>query len=78
MATLHPATEGEKDGRSPTLAPRTITGIGLLRGVPRSVRRAARARAVSEGTTLRRVLLLGVQEYAAGTWTPRTGDKVPE
>jgi hypothetical protein len=78
MATTHPVTEGEKDVRSPVLARLATTGIYLLRGVPRSVQRAARARAVSEGTTLRRVLLQGLHEYAAGTWTPRPDAKVPE
>jgi len=53
------------------------TGIYLLRGVPLELQRAARLRAVSEGTTLRLVLLTGLGEYAAGTWTPRAGDKLP-
>ena len=57
--------------RSRALARMAVTGIYLLRGVSRNVQRAARARAVSEGTTLRRILLQGLQEYAAGTWTPR-------
>jgi len=52
------------------------TGIYLLRGVPFELQRAARVRAVSEGTTLRQVLLKGWGEYAAGTWTPQA-DKVP-
>ena len=47
------------------------TGIYLLRGIPRDLQRAARARAVSEGTTLRCVLLQALREYAAGTWTPQ-------
>jgi hypothetical protein len=47
------------------------TGIYLLRGVSRGLQRTARARAVSEGTTLRRVLVQGLHEYAAGTWTPQ-------
>lgn len=47
------------------------TGIYLVRGVPRDLQRAARVRAVREGTTLRRVLLQGLREYAAGTWTPK-------
>jgi hypothetical protein len=47
------------------------TGIYLVRGVPRDLQRAARLRAVREGTTLRRVLLQGLREYAAGTWTPK-------
>lgn len=49
------------------------TGIYLLRGVPLELQRAARVRAVSDGTTLQQVLLKGLGEYAAGTWTP--GDK---
>jgi hypothetical protein len=51
------------------------TGIYLLRGVPLELQRAARVRAVSDGTTLHQVLLKGLGEYAAGTWTPRAGDK---
>jgi hypothetical protein len=51
------------------------TGIYLLRGVPLELQRAARVRAVSDGTTLHQVLLEGLGEYAAGTWTPRAGDK---
>ena len=43
-----------------------ITGIYLVRGIPLDVQRTARARAVREGTTLRRVL-----GYAGGTWTPK-------
>ncbi len=46
------------------------TGIYLLRGVSRDVQRAARSRAARDGTTLRQVLLKGLGEYAAGTWTP--------
>jgi hypothetical protein len=53
------------------------TGIYLLRGVPLELQRAARVRAVSEGTTLRQVLVKGLSEYAAGTWTPRPDDKLP-
>ena len=51
------------------------TGIYLLRGVPLELQRAARVRAVSDGTTLQQVLLKGLGEYAAGTWTPQPGDK---
>jgi hypothetical protein len=43
-------------------------------GLPRDLQRAARVRAVREGTTLRRVLLQGLREYAAGTWTPKSED----
>jgi hypothetical protein len=48
-----------------------ITGIHLVSGIPRDVQQAARRRAVSEGTTLRRVLVRALRDYAAGTWTPR-------
>jgi hypothetical protein len=53
------------------------TGIYLLRGVPLELQRAARVRAVTEGTTLRQVLLKGLGEYAAGTWAPRP-DELPD
>ena len=56
------------------LARLATTGIYLLRGVPIEVQRAARIRAASEGTTLRQVLLRGLGEYGAGTWTPRPVD----
>jgi len=49
----------------------------LLRGVPLDLQRAARVRAVNDGTTLRQVLLKGLGEYAAGTWTPQTDDTPP-
>ena len=78
MAAPLPVPDGDKDVRSPALARLATTGIYLLRGVPRSLQRTARARAVSEGTTLRRVLLQGLQEYAAGTWTPRPDAKVAD
>ena len=51
------------------------TGIYLLRGVRLELPRAARGRAVIDGTTLHQVRLEGLGEYAAGTWTPRAGDK---
>ena len=57
------------------LARMATTGIYLVRGVPRELQRAARVRAVSEGTTLRTVLLNVLAEYAAGNWTPRPGDR---
>jgi hypothetical protein len=60
------------------LARMATTGIYLVRGVPRDLQRAARVRARREGTTLRWVLLQGLREYAAGTWTPHPGDIVPE
>jgi hypothetical protein len=53
------------------LARMATTGIYLVRGVPRELQRAARLRAQGEGTSLRWVLLQGLREYAAGTWTPR-------
>ena len=59
------------------LARLATTGIYLLRGIPRDLQAGARARAVTEGTTLRRVLLQALREYAAGTWTPRP-DAAPE
>jgi len=52
------------------LARMAATGIYLLRGVSRDLQRAARTRAAREGTTLRQVLVNGLGEYAAGTWTP--------
>jgi hypothetical protein len=60
--------------RSRALARMATTGIYLLRGVAPGVQRAARARAVSEGTTLRWVLVQALREYAAGTWAPRVDD----
>jgi hypothetical protein len=57
-------------GRSRVLARMATSGIYLLRGLPRDLQRAARVRALREGTTLRSVLLQGLREYAAGTWTP--------
>jgi hypothetical protein len=54
------------------------TGIYLLRGIPHDLQQAARARAVSEGTTPRWVLLQALREYAAGTWTPQPDDNSPE
>jgi hypothetical protein len=51
-----------------------ITGIYLVRGIPLDIQQAARARAVKEGTTLRRVLGRALREYAGGTWTPKLDD----
>lgn len=51
------------------------TGIYLVRDVPLELQQAARVRAVSDGTTLHQVLLNGLSEYAAGTWTPQPGNK---
>ena len=50
------------------LARMATTGIYLLHGIPRDVRRAARGRAVREETTLRAVLLRALNEYATGAW----------
>ena len=84
MATTRPGPAGDENQpragvdrplRSRPLARMALTGIYLLRGVSRGLQRAARARAVSEGTTLRRVLLQGLHEYAAGTWTPQPNDE---
>ena len=47
-----------------------LTGIYLVRGIPRDLQRAARARAAGERTTLGRVLLQALREYAAETWKP--------
>ena len=55
------------------LARLATTGIYLLRDIPRDLQAGARTRAATEGTTLRRVLLQALREYAAGTWTPRSG-----
>jgi len=55
-----------------------ITGIYLVRGVPRDLQRAARVRAAREGTTLRWVLLQALGDYAAGTWTPQRDHQFPE
>jgi hypothetical protein len=60
------------------LARMATTGIYLLRDVPRELQRAARGRARYQGTTLSRVLLQGLREYAAGTWTPQSDGESPE
>jgi hypothetical protein len=72
--------DGERARPVPThaLARMATTGIYLVHGVTRDLQRAARARAVSEKTTLDRVLLQGLREYAAGAWTPQAGDTSPE
>jgi hypothetical protein len=57
---------------SRVLARIALTGIHVVHGIPRDLQRAARARAVREGTTLSRVLLQALREYAADTWTPRS------
>ena len=53
------------------LARTARTGIYLVRGLPRDLQRTARARAVSEGTTLSAVLVDALRDYAGGTWSPR-------
>lgn len=60
------------------LARMATTGIYLLRGIPRDLQRAARTRAMSEGTTLRWVLLQGLREHAAGAWAPQSYDNSPD
>jgi hypothetical protein len=52
------------------LARIATSGIYLVSGVSRDLQRAARVRAVREGTTLRTVLVKALAEYAAGNWTP--------
>jgi hypothetical protein len=59
------------ESRNRALVRMAITGIYLVSGVSRELQRAARVRANSEGTTLRRVLVRALRDYAAGTWTPR-------
>ena len=46
------------------------TGTYRVRGVSRDLHRAARLRAASQGTTLRRVILQALQAYSTGIWTP--------
>jgi hypothetical protein len=79
VSGLAGAGDGKTSWPVPTgaLARLATTGIYLLRGVPIEVQRAARIRAARDATTLRQVLLQGVAEYAAGTWTPRPGDRLP-
>jgi hypothetical protein len=61
--------------RTGVLARMATTGIYLVSGVSRDLQRAARVRAVSEGTTLRTVLLKALAEYAAGNWTPHSDER---
>lgn len=75
-----PSLGEQRTGRAvPTraLVRLATTGIYLLQGVPLELQRAARVRAASEGTTLRQVLLKGLGEYAAGTWTPQADNRLP-
>lgn len=74
-SALHGAGNGVIGRPAQVLMRVATTGIYLLRGVPLELQRAARVRAVSDGTTLHQVLLKGLGEYAAGTWTPQAGDK---
>jgi hypothetical protein len=55
---------------SRVLSTMAVTGIYLVRGIPRDLQRTARVRAAREGTTLGRVFLQALREYAAGTWRP--------
>ena len=66
-----------RTGRSGVLGRMASSGIYLLRDLPRDLQRAARGRARTEGTTLQSVLLRGLREYAAGTWTPRADAALP-
>ena len=64
-------------GRVPSsaLLRMALTGIYLVSNVPRDLQRAARSRATRDKTTLRRVLVRALREYADGTWTPRPDAK---
>lgn len=63
-------TSGTRLAPAGVLARLATTGIYVLSGIPRDLQQAARARAVTEETTLRHVLLRALREYAAGAWTP--------
>ena len=67
------ATSKGRPASTGVLAHLATTGIYLLRGIPRDLQGAARARAVTDGTTVHSVLLGALREYAAGTWTPGPG-----
>jgi hypothetical protein len=54
----------KQDGR------KASTGTYHVRGVSRDLHHAARLRAVSQGTSLRWVVLQALHAYSAGTWTP--------
>ncbi len=60
------------------LARIATAGIYLAHDEPRDLQRAARGRAVSLGTTLRRIPLQGLREYAAGIWTPQSNGRPPK
>jgi hypothetical protein len=68
----------DRPPRSRALARMAETGTYVLRGVSPSVQRTARARAASEGTTIHRVLLHGLHEYAAGIGRPAAGVRTAE
>jgi len=61
----------EKDARN------ARTGTYRIRGVSRDLHRTARKRAVSQGTTLRWVVLQALQAYSAGNWTPTAKSSGP-
>jgi predicted HicB family RNase H-like nuclease len=69
-----PELEGE-NGMDKENRQRATTGTLRIRGVSRAVHRAARLRAVSQGATLRWVVLQALEAYGGGTWTP--SDKPP-
>lgn len=69
----HPV-RGDEEGQ---VMDEKVTGTYTVRGVSRDLHAAARLRAVSEGTTLRSVLLQALHDYAAGTWTPAAAVPAP-
>jgi hypothetical protein len=78
---MSPETMAKPENRSVpvrALARMAATGIYLLRSIPLDLQRAARGRAMSEGTSLHRVLRQALREYAAGSWTPRSEDHSPK
>jgi hypothetical protein len=78
---MNPETIATPERRSVpvrALARMAATGIYLLRSIPLDLQRAARGRAMSEGTSLHRVLGQALREYAAGTWTPRREEHSPK
>ena len=82
MAARRPtAPGGENPGADVDRSARPRNAVkrtALVRSVPRALRRSARARAVTDGTSLRQVLVRALHEYAAGTWTPRPMDAMSE
>ncbi len=65
------AASGGRSTPIGVLARLATTGIYLVRGIPRDLQGAARARAATEGTTVHAVLQGALREYVAGTWAPR-------